>query len=84
MKGNNVSDTYNTKPEPTTFRDELKNLLNRFNRESNSDTPDFILADYLQKCLIAFDNAVKWRDHWYKQENGHAIPNEVHSRREIS
>ena len=43
------------------FHDELKNLINKYSMENGSDTPDFILADYLQDCLIAFDKAVMAR-----------------------
>lgn len=44
------------------FREELKALLNVYSQENGSDTPDYILADYLQDCLIAFDKAVQARD----------------------
>ena len=32
------------------FRKELACLINRYSRENGSDTPDFILADYLDGC----------------------------------
>lgn len=44
------------------FRDELETLINKWSKENGSDTPDFILADYLQSCLNAFDEAVRARD----------------------
>jgi hypothetical protein len=31
----------------TTLRDELSAALNRYSAENGSDTPDFILAEYL-------------------------------------
>lgn len=34
--------------------------------ENMSDTPDFILATYLSKCLEAFDEAVRVRDNHYR------------------
>ena len=43
------------------FRAELTDLLNRYCMESGSDTPDFILAEYLTNCLHAFDDAVTAR-----------------------
>jgi len=44
---------------------ELEELLNRACEENESNTPDFILADYLIACLFAFNQATKARDHWY-------------------
>jgi hypothetical protein len=34
------------------FRDELEELINRHSMENGSNTPDFVLAEYLVKCLI--------------------------------
>jgi hypothetical protein len=50
------------------FRDELECVLNKYSKENGSDTPDFILAEYLQDCLKAFDNAVIKRKNWYGGE----------------
>ena len=47
------------------FRKELEHLINRHCMENGSDTPDFMLADYLSDCLVAFDKAVRIRDDWY-------------------
>jgi hypothetical protein len=47
------------------FRKDLEHLINRYNMERLSDTPDFILADYLLDCLVVFDRIVKKRDEWY-------------------
>jgi len=46
------------------FRKELENLINLHSLENGSDTPDFILAEYLVSCLKAFDAAVRRRDEW--------------------
>lgn len=43
------------------FRERLEDLINCYNIENGSDTPDFILAEYLVSCLEAFDKAVKKR-----------------------
>lgn len=53
-----------------TFRTELEQLLNQYNRENGSDTPDFILADYLFNCLLHFDRAVNEREKWYGRKWG--------------
>ncbi len=49
----------------TTFRKELECLINQHSMENGSDTPDFILAEYLTGCLSSFDKAVKRRQDWY-------------------
>jgi hypothetical protein len=51
--------------QPTDFLNELQSLLNRYSRENISNTPDFILADYMRACLMAFDHATMQRDEWY-------------------
>jgi hypothetical protein len=52
------------------FRVELQKLINRESRENGSDTPDFILAEYLARCLDAFDHAVQYRERHYGRTCG--------------
>lgn len=52
----------------TKFRESLRELLNRNSMELGSDTPDFILAEYMSDCLLAFDKAVSQRAAFYGQE----------------
>jgi len=47
------------------LRKNIEKLLNQYCAENKSNTPDFILADYLMACLESFDNAIKARDQWY-------------------
>ncbi len=47
------------------FITELCELLNRRSMENGSDTPDFILAQYLTDCLRAWNRATKRREDWY-------------------
>ncbi|HXI77941.1 MAG TPA: hypothetical protein VNH21_12435 [Steroidobacteraceae bacterium] len=47
------------------FRREVETVINRYSRENSSDTPDFILAEYLTDCLAAFDKGVRERERWY-------------------
>ena len=47
------------------FRDELTSVLNLHNRENQSGTPDFILAEYMLASLAAFDAATQRRDNWW-------------------
>jgi len=50
------------------FKEELEELINRYSKENGSDTPDFVLAEYLEACLIAFDKGVNRRETWYGHE----------------
>lgn len=52
-------------PKPKTLREYIAHGINRTSSENGSNTPDFILAEYLTDCLAAFDRAVKWRAEWY-------------------
>lgn len=47
------------------FRKEIEETINKHSLENGSDTPDFILANYLAECLTAFDRAVLAREKWY-------------------
>lgn len=48
-----------------TFEQELESLLNRYSQENGSNTPDFILAQYLLGCLSTWNAAVTRREAWY-------------------
>lgn len=50
--------------EPT-FRDQLTSLINKNSLENASDTPDYILSEYLCRALESFDKAVSERETWY-------------------
>ena len=50
------------------FKTELEGLINRYSMENGSDTPDFMLAHYLQGCLDLFDETVASREQWYGRE----------------
>jgi hypothetical protein len=50
-------------PPRTTFREELRALLNRCSREGASNTPDYILSKYLCDALTAFESATRDRDY---------------------
>jgi len=61
----NVENVPNSERDLTSFRKEIQNLINRQSLENNSNTPDFILAEFLTDCLDTFDKAVCRRDNWY-------------------
>jgi hypothetical protein len=47
------------------FEQELRALLNRKSKERGSNTPDYVLADFLCRCLEAFDRATRERERWH-------------------
>lgn len=49
----------------TAFEKELQLLINRFSMENGSNTPDFVLAEYMNGCLSNFNAAQKRRDAFY-------------------
>ena len=50
----------------SSFEKELTELINKYSLENGSNTPDYILAKYLNDCLTTFNKAIKKRDKWYK------------------
>jgi len=47
------------------FREDLIALINTHSMENVSDTPDWILAEYLIACLKTFDAVTEAREEWY-------------------
>lgn len=47
------------------FRNDLQEVINRHCRENESNTPDYMLADYLIECLRALDETINKRASWY-------------------
>lgn len=47
------------------FRKELTELINKYSIESESDTPDYILANYLVGCLNNYAEIINERDGWF-------------------
>lgn len=56
--------------QETNFREDLAGVINRYSRENGSDTPDFILGNYLAACLAAWDAGVVAREKWYGRPVG--------------
>ena len=50
------------------FEKELAAVINKYSKENESDTPDFILAEYLKNCLRAFSVATQKRNKWFRSE----------------
>lgn len=62
------------------FEKELENLINRHSKENDSNTPDFILAQYISGCLATFATATQQRETWYGRD---ARPSQTHNEDQI-
>lgn len=51
--------------KPQTFEQELERLINKHSKEGGSNTPDYILAEYIKNSLENFHQATRLRDNWY-------------------
>jgi hypothetical protein len=49
----------------SSFKKQLSDLINRNSIENGSNTPDFILAEYLSDCLKTWEKITKSREKWY-------------------
>lgn len=52
-------------PEPMSFDDELRVLINRHCKENGSNTPDFILAKHIDSYMQTLEPFMRERDEWY-------------------
>ncbi len=50
------------------FKKELEILINKHSLENDSNTPDFILANYMAMCLDAYNITLQSREQWYGRE----------------
>jgi len=51
------------------FAKELQELINRHSIENDSNTPDFILTEFVCDVLEAFSRALKKRESWYNRKD---------------
>lgn len=72
--GFNIIQSEEIPPKVMTFGQELANLINKYSRENESATPDFILARYLERQLELFDSVTRDRDLWYGRTFGQFGP----------
>ena len=47
------------------FEDDLTRLINMHSIENESNTPDYILASYISRCLDAWVETTRARDVWF-------------------
>lgn len=50
--------------EKTEFERELEGLINKYSSQSESDSPDFMLAEYLINCLNNFNPVTRKKGRW--------------------
>ena len=51
------------------FTEQLRSLINCNSVENASNTPDFILAQFMNECLWAGEKLVREREKWYGKEH---------------
>lgn len=66
-----------------TLRERIELAINCTSSENGSDTPDFILAEYLTDCLAVFDKAVSAREKWYGRNASPGSPIELPTPSEV-
>jgi len=66
--GRDAKPDLNSGGDAPDFRTELRHLINRHNMENGSDTPDFILNQFLADVLMTFDRTMRLRERWYGRE----------------
>jgi len=47
------------------FQNDLSELINKYSYENESNTPDFLLAEYLSDCLVSYNKLLNKRNKWY-------------------
>ncbi len=50
--------------ETVNFENEIRQLINKYSKENESNTPDFILASYLYGSLALFNKTLSEREKW--------------------
>ena len=66
--GDNEEAPTNYKPDYEAVQKDFTDVINRHSLENESNTPDFILAEYLVMCLRAFTISSRARERWYGKE----------------
>lgn len=59
--------------ETRSLETDLEKLLNFHSAEGVSDTPDFVLAQFLMGCLNAWNASVRRRERWYGRTIGEPL-----------
>lgn len=57
-----------------TLAEAIRDVLNKQGRDCQSNTPDYILANYLEACLVAFENAIQQREYYHGRDPRSTVP----------
>ena len=52
----------------TDFERDIAAVINKHSLENDSNTPDWILAQFITSCLAAVNGAVQQREGWYGRD----------------
>lgn len=55
---------------------EFAAVINRNSAENDSNTPDFVLAEYLVNCLESFNDGVNTRKRFWEVTSEHTVSRE--------
>jgi len=58
----------------TTLLEDIQSAINYHSAENASNTPDFILAHFLNNCLAAFNQATQQRETYYDRDSRPSQP----------
>lgn len=47
------------------FEKELEELLNKYSKDNDTETPDWLLVEYLSGCLETYKTTIKAREQWF-------------------
>lgn len=61
-------------PSQPSLEARIRDAINCVSAENESDTPDFILAQFLIGCLNLFDMSVNKREQWYGRSKNKPRP----------
>ena len=60
------------------FQKDLAQLINKYCIENESDTPDFMIAEYLDGCLQVYNETITKREEWYgRSKQSQPLPTPV-------
>ncbi len=60
--------TFGVQKPMSDLEKKIEQAINSVSAENDSNTPDFILAQYLISCLAAFNTAIQQRETWYGRD----------------
>jgi len=56
---------------------EISSVLNKYSQENRSNTPDFILAEYMLGCLTVYENTISMRNNWFTKDVIRTLPDNM-------